>query len=149
MWFRCWPSGDVHLLKCCWNRVFFMTSVFSWQNSVSFCSASFWTPRTNLPVTPDIFLLPTLHSSPLWWKGHLFWVLVLEGPSVFIEQFNFKFFSITGWSIDLDYCDTEWFALETETILSFLRSHSSTAFWAIHFFYGFLAYSSRYNGHLN
>ena len=20
-----------------------------------------------------------LHSSPLWWKGHLFWVLVLEG----------------------------------------------------------------------
>ena len=23
------------------------------------------------------FLL--LHSSPLWWKGHLFWVLVLEG----------------------------------------------------------------------
>ena len=24
------------------------------------------------------FLL--LHSSPLWWKGHLFWVLVLEGP---------------------------------------------------------------------
>ena len=24
------------------------------------------------------FLL--LHSSPLWWKGHLFWVLVLKGP---------------------------------------------------------------------
>ena len=22
---------------------------------------------------------PLLHSSPLWWKGHLFWVLVLEG----------------------------------------------------------------------
>ena len=26
---------------------------------------------------PLDFLL--LHSSPLWWKGHLFWVLVLEG----------------------------------------------------------------------
>ena len=30
---------------------------------------------------------------------------------VFIEPFNFSFFSITGRGIDLDYCDTEWFAL--------------------------------------
>ena len=29
---------------------------------------------------------------------------------------------------ELDYCDIEWFALETEIILSFLRSQSSTAF---------------------
>ena len=29
-----------------------------------------------------------------------------------MEPFNFRFFSITGWGIDLDYCDTEWFALE-------------------------------------
>ena len=28
------------------------------------------------------------------------------------------FFSITGWGIDLDYCDIEWFALETN------RDHS-------------------------
>ena len=27
-------------------------------------------------------------------------------------SFNFSFFSVTGWGIDLDYCDTEWFALE-------------------------------------
>ena len=34
------------------------------------------------------------------------------------------------WSgIDLDYCDSEWFALErTEIILSFLRFYPSTAF---------------------
>ena len=25
----------------------------------------------------------------------------------------FSFFSVTGWGIDLDYCDIEWFALET------------------------------------
>ena len=29
-----------------------------------------------------------------------------------IELFSFSFFSITGWGIDLDYCDIEWFALE-------------------------------------
>ena len=53
------------------------------------------------------FLL--LNSSPLWWKGHLFLVLVLWG---LVELFNFSFFSIIGWSIDLDYYDTERFALE-------------------------------------
>ena len=37
---------------------------------------------------------------------------------VFIEPFNFTFLSITGQGIDLDYCDIEWFALETN------RDHS-------------------------
>ena len=37
---------------------------------------------------------------------------------VFIEPFNLSFFSITGWGIGLDYCDIEWFALETN------RDHS-------------------------
>ena len=31
---------------------------------------------------------------------------------------NFSFFGISGWGIDLDYRDTEWFALETN------RDHS-------------------------
>ena len=29
-----------------------------------------------------------------------------------MEPFNFSFFSVTGWGIDWDYCDIEWFALE-------------------------------------
>ena len=40
-------------------------------------------------------------------------MLVLKGPEVFIEPFNFSFFTVTGWGIDLDYCDIEWFALKT------------------------------------
>ena len=35
-----------------------------------------------------------------------------------MEPFNFSFFSVTGWGIDLDYCDIEWFALVTN------RDHS-------------------------
>ena len=44
-----------------------------------------------------------------------------------MERFNFSFFSVTGWGLDLDYRDIEWFALEmrfpefAEIILSFLR----------------------------
>ena len=37
---------------------------------------------------------------------------------MFTELFNFSFFSITGQGIDLDYCDIEWIALETN------RDHS-------------------------
>ena len=45
-------------------------------------------------------------------------MLILDGLVVFIEPFNFRFFSITGQGIDLDYRDIEWFALETN------RDHS-------------------------
>ena len=62
------------------------------------------------------FLL--LHSSPLWWKGHLFWVLVLEGLIGLHRTVQLQLFSITGQGICLDYCDIEWFALETK------RDHS-------------------------
>ena len=37
---------------------------------------------------------------------------------VFIVLFSFSFSSITVWGLDLDYCDIEWFALETN------RDHS-------------------------
>ena len=41
---------------------------------------------------------------------------------------NFSFFGIDG-SIDLDYCDVEWLALEmNQNHSSFLRLHPSTAF---------------------
>ena len=78
-----------------------------------------------LQVSLDFLLL---HSSPLSWKGHPFWVLVLESLVGLHRAFNFSFFSVIGWGIDLDYCDSEWFALRTEIILSFLRLHLSTAF---------------------
>ena len=38
--------------------------------------------------------------------------------SVFTKPFNFSFLSVIGWGIDLDNCDIEWFALETN------RDHS-------------------------
>ena len=54
------------LLLCCWKRVFAMTSVFSWQNSISLFPASFRTPRPNLPVIPGVSWLPTfVFQSPI------------------------------------------------------------------------------------
>ena len=39
---------------------------------------------------------------------------------------------MSGWGIDLDYCDIEWFALEmNRDVLSFVRLHPSTVFWTL------------------
>ena len=47
-----------------------MTSVFSWQNSISLFPASFGTPRTNLPVIPGVSGLPTFaFQSPIMTKA--------------------------------------------------------------------------------
>ena len=45
-------------------------------------------------------------------------MFVLKGLVGLHRTFNFSFFSVTGWGIDSDYCDIEWFALETN------RDHS-------------------------
>ena len=40
-------------------------------------------------------------------------MLVLKGLVGLHRTVQLRFFSVTGWGIDLDYCDIEWFALET------------------------------------
>ena len=60
-WCPCVNSSLV-LLK----RVLAMMSALPWQNSISFCPASFSSPRLILPVTPGISWLPALaYQSPL------------------------------------------------------------------------------------
>ena len=41
-----------------------------------------------------------------------FLVLVLKGLVGYQRTFQLRLLGISGWSIDLDYCDIEWFALE-------------------------------------
>ena len=45
-------------------------------------------------------------------------MLVLKGLVGLHRTIQLQFFSVTGWGIGLDYCDIEWFALETN------RGHS-------------------------
>ena len=45
-------------------------------------------------------------------------MLVLEGLVDLHRTIQLQLFSITPWGTDLDYCDIEWFALETN------REHS-------------------------
>ena len=116
-----------------------MTSVFSWQNTVSLCPASFCTHKFACYSTYFLtfyFFISVPYSEKDIFLGCQFQKVL----QVFIEPFTFSFFSIIGWDVDLDYCDIEWFALiiiiifflqwilpwkQTEIILSL---HSSCTF---------------------
>ena len=73
-WCPCVESSLVLLEEdVCYDQCILLAKFFSlWP-------ASFCTPRPNLPVTSDSLDFLLLHSSPLWWKGHLLGMLVLEG----------------------------------------------------------------------
>ena len=139
-----------------------MTSVFSWQNSVSLCPAAFCTSRPNLPLTLGIsslpiFVLPSLRMK----RTSFFGVSSRKSCSSFLS-------CSSSTSSALMVGAQTWITVmlnglpqkRTEIILSFLRLHPSTAFWTLlqtmmailHFFEGILAHSSRYkryNGYLS
>ena len=89
-----------------------MTSAFSWQNSISLCPASIW-PKAKFACYSRCFLtsyfcIPVPYNEQDIFFGCQFFKVL----QVFIEPFNFGFFSVNGWGIALHYCDIAWFALE-------------------------------------
>ena len=68
-----------------------------------------------LPVFLDFLLL---HSVPYNEKDIFFWVLVLKGLVGLHRTVQLQLLQHYWLGIDLDYCDIEWFALETN------RDHS-------------------------
>ena len=83
-----------------------MTSVFSWQNSVSLCPASFCTPRPNLPVTQGIsghptfaFQSPVMKRTSLFIYLFIYLVLVLEGLVGLHRAVQVSFFGTSSWGI--------------------------------------------------
>ena len=79
------------------------------------------------------FLL--LHSSPLWWKGHLFSVLVLKGLVGLHRTVQLQLLQ-RYWLGHGHWLGHSWITVilnglpwkQTEIILPFLRLHPSTAF---------------------
>ena len=82
-----------------------------------------------LQVSLDFLLL---HSSPLWWKGHLFWVLVLEGLIGLLRTIQLQLLQ-HYWSGHRVGLLCYWMVClgNGQIILSFLRLHPSTAFWTL------------------
>ena len=105
-----------------------------WANSISFCPASFCTPRPNLPVTPGVSWLPTFSFQFPIMKRTSFWVLVLDGFVGLQTTIQLQLLQHYGLEhrLGLPWYWMDWLRNE-EIILSFLRLHSSTAFQTLLF----------------
>ena len=53
------------------------------------------------------------------------WYSLYKILYLFIELFTLSFSTISGWGIDLYYCDTEWFALERNRVHSVILETAS------------------------
>ena len=105
-----------------------MTSVFSWQNSICLCPASFCTPRPNLLLLQVFLDFLLLHSCP-----HLFWVVVLEGLVGLHGTIQHQLLQHC-WSGDRLGLPWYWMVClgnKQKIILLFMRLHPSTAFWTL------------------
>ena len=115
-----------------------MTSTFSWQNSVIFLPCFILYSKTKFACysryrSSSYFCFQAPNDE----KHIYFWCQFQKVLQVFIEPFNFSFFSISGWGIDLDYYDTEQFALERNRVNSvILRLHPSTLFQTLIYYEG-------------
>ena len=102
------------------------------------------------------FLL--LHSIPLYWKGHLFWVLVLRGLAGLHRTVQLQLLQ-RYWSGHRLGLRRYWMVYLENEQRSFCRFWDyilvlhfrlfGWPWWLLHFFWGIPARSSRYNGHLS
>ena len=154
-WCPCISSSLVLL-----RRILAMMSALSWQNSVSLCPASFSSPRLILPVTPGISWLPTLayQSPPMNTTSVIGVSSVKFSRSSQDWSAEGSLASVAGAWPELLWC---WMACLGNDPISFCYFGDCTQIvhignfffcrlWCLlHFFYGILAHSSHYNGHLN
>ena len=97
------------------------------------------------------FLL--LHYSPLWCKGHIFWVLVLEGIHRTVQLQLLQCYWL-GHRLGLLWYWMVWLGKKQRLfVVSEIQVMHFRLFcwlwWLLHVFYGILAHSTRYNGHLS
>ena len=129
--------------------MFAMTSVFSWQNSVSLCPALFCTLKPNLPITPGISWLPTFaFQSPIMKRTSFLGVSSIRSyrssQNCSTSASSALLVGAQTWITDVDIdsdIDTDTLILRvilnglpwkrTEIILSFLRLHPGIAFWTL------------------
>ena len=95
------------------------------------------------------FCLPVLCDECLF----CFLVLVLEGLVGLHRTIQLQLFGIGGWGIELDYCDVEWFVLETNqdysVIFEIALKYCILDSFVDYSFSRILAHGNRYNGCLS
>ena len=146
-----------------WNSSgrFLISSSFVWFRGSLSCSFALLHSTIQGQICPllQVFLdFLLFHSSPLQWKGHLFWVLVLQGLVGLhrIIQLQLLQHYWLGhrhglwwyWTVCLGN-EQRSFCRFRDCIQVLHFQLSCWPWWLLHFFWGIPAHSSTYNGHLS
>ena len=110
-----------------------MTSAFSWQNSISLCPASFSTPKATFVCYSRCYLTSYFCIPVPYNEKDIFWRCQFQKFCRPLQNHS------TSASSALLVGAQAWITVilngvpwkSTEIILSFLRLHPSTAFWAL------------------
>ena len=100
IWFRYWPSADVHVsshLLCCWQRVFLWPVHSHGKTLLAFALLYFVLQSQTcllFQISLDFLLL---HSKPLQWKGHLFFGV--SSIKVKVKSLNHVWLFATPWTV--------------------------------------------------
>ena len=140
------------VISCYWKRVFAMTSVFSWQNSVSLCPASLCTPRPNSPVTPGISWLPTFAFQFPMMKRTSFFDVHLHRTVQLQLLWHYWLAHRLGllWYCMVCLGNEQRSTCRFWDCIQALHFRLFCWLWGLlHFFSGILAHSSRCSGHLS
>ena len=104
-----------------WSECF-LWAVCSLGKTLFLFSGFILSSKAKLRVTPGVSWLPILNSIPLWWKGHILCMYVLEVlVGLHRRSYYFIFFSITitNSGIKLDDCNIACFGNEQGSFCHF------------------------------
>ena len=126
----------------CYERRCLLWPVCSLDKSVRLYPELFFTTGKICLLFQVYLDLLLLHSNPLWWKGHIFLVLVTESLVGLqrTDQLQLLWHSWLGNRFELQWwwitvmlnsilIDLPW--KWTKIVLPFLRLHPSTSFWTL------------------
>ena len=116
-------------VSCCWKRVFAMTSVLCLGKTLLiFALLCFVLQGQSCLLLQVSLTFLFLDFSPLWWKGHIFFVLLLEG--LVGLQIQLPCYYWLGHILELLWFWMVWL-WNRRIFLSFLRLHPNFAFWTL------------------
>ena len=144
------------VFSCVVGRWYLLWPMCSLGKALNLCSASFCTPRPNLPVTLGVSWLPTFtFQSPIM-KRISFWLLVLKALVGFPRTVQLFQHSWLGHRLGLPWYWIIFLGNEQRSFCRFWDCVQVLHFrlfclpwWLLHFSWGIPAHSSRYNGHLS
>ena len=107
-WCPCVESSLVLLEE----GVFYDQGCFLLAKLLAFALLHFALQCQTYPFLQESLDFLFFHFSPLWWKGHLFWLLVLKGLVGLHRTVQFRLPWHQWLGLDFYYCDIKWYSLE-------------------------------------